>query len=144
MNDLWSLLFKTALLLALASVKRVDCLQALSVEPSCLELSPNDSKLVLRSRKGYMPKVLSTQFRMQVIALSAHPLCPVKALRVYTEHSSFLSASEAALKFLSKGFPDGLSNALALDYKSLDLLLPLSLGPTSLKVWPPLGSGPAN
>ncbi len=54
---------KTALLLALASVKRVGDLQALSVNAACLEFGPNDSKVVLKPRLGYVPKVLSTPFR---------------------------------------------------------------------------------
>ncbi len=61
---------KTTLLLALASVKRVWDLQALSVNPACLEFGPNDSRVVLKPRLGYVPKVLSTPFRAQVIALS--------------------------------------------------------------------------
>ncbi len=89
---------KTALLLALASVKRVGDLQALSISPACLEFGPNDSKVVLKPRHGYVPKVLSTPFRAQVITLSALPpseedrelslLCPVRALRIYFERSA--------------------------------------------------------
>ncbi len=52
-TSLRSLSFKTALLLALASVKRVGDLQALSVNPACLEFRPNDSKVVLKTRLGY-------------------------------------------------------------------------------------------
>ncbi len=59
-TDLRSLSLKTALLLALASVKRVGDLQALSTSPACLEFGPNDSKVVLKPRHGYVPKVLST------------------------------------------------------------------------------------
>lgn len=96
--DLWSLSLNTDLLLALASVKQVGDLEALSVEPSCLEFSSNNSKVVLRQRKGYVLKEPSTLFRMQVNVLLAlplvedkqepHPLCPVTALRVYNEHCS--------------------------------------------------------
>ncbi len=45
------LTLKPALLLALASVKRVGDLQALSVNPVCLEFGP------LKPRLGYVPKV---------------------------------------------------------------------------------------
>ncbi len=95
-SSLRVLSLKTALLLALASVKRVGDLQALSVNPACLELGPNDSKVVLKPRLGYVPKVLSTPFRAQVIALSVFLpptgsqeslLCPVRALRVYIERT---------------------------------------------------------
>ncbi len=97
-TDLRSLSLKTVLLLALASVKRVGDLQALSTSPACLEFGPNDSKVVLKPRHGYVPKVLSTPFRAQVITLSALPpseedrelslLCPVRALRIYFERSA--------------------------------------------------------
>ncbi len=70
-TNLRSLSLKTALLLALASVKRVGDLQALSISPACLEFGPNDSKVVLKPRHGYVPKVLSTPFRAQVITLTA-------------------------------------------------------------------------
>ncbi len=70
-TNLRSLSLKTALLLALASVKRVGDLQALSISPACLEFGPNDSKVVLKPRHGYIPKVLSTPFRAQVITLCA-------------------------------------------------------------------------
>ncbi len=97
-TNLRSLSLKTALLLALASVKRVGDLQALSISPACLEFGPNDSKVVLKPRHGYVPKVLSTPFRAQVITLSTLPpseedrelslLCPVRALRIYFERSA--------------------------------------------------------
>ncbi len=69
-SSLRVLSLKTTLLLALASVKRVGDLQALSVNPACLEFGPNDSKVVQKPRLGYVPKVLSTLFRAQVITLS--------------------------------------------------------------------------
>ncbi len=97
-TNLWSLSLKTALLLSLASIKRVGDLQALSISPACLEFGPNDSKVVLKPRHGYVPMVLSTPFRAQVITLSALPpseedrklslLCPVRALRIYFERSA--------------------------------------------------------
>ncbi len=114
----WSLRvlsLKTTLLLALASVKRVGDLQALSITPACLEFRPNNSKVILKPRLGYVSKVLSTPFRAQVIALSAHPpktppmgsqeslLCPVRALKLYIEprtesYNNFFLASVTALK----------------------------------------------
>ncbi len=64
-TNLRSLSLKTALLLALASVKRVGDLQALSISPACLEFGPNDSKVVLKPRHGYVPKVLSTRSELR-------------------------------------------------------------------------------
>ncbi len=78
-SSLRALSLKTALLLALALVKRVGYLQALSVNPACQEFGPNYSMVVLKPRLGYVPKVLSTPFRAQVIALSA--LSPRRAAR---------------------------------------------------------------
>lgn len=48
---------------------QVGDLQAL--DPSCIEFCPYESKVVLSSRKGFVPKVLYTPFRAQVIVLPA-------------------------------------------------------------------------
>ncbi|KAL0165753.1 hypothetical protein M9458_037597, partial [Cirrhinus mrigala] len=72
--DLKTLTLKSALLLALVSVKRIGDLQAPPViSPSCLEFGPGDSKVILKPRHGYVPKVPSTPFRAQVVTLSALP-----------------------------------------------------------------------
>ena len=60
--DLKYLSLKTAFLIALSSVKRVGDLHALSVSAACLEFGPNDSKVILRPRHGYVPKVIGTPF----------------------------------------------------------------------------------
>jgi hypothetical protein len=145
--SLRSLSFKTALLLALASVKRVGDLQALSVSPACLEFGPNDSKVVLKPRLGYVPKVLSTPFRAQVIVLSALPssaddqdlflLCPVRALRAYIERSASFRESEQLFVSFSnraKGRPvtkqsisRWIVEAIALAYSSLGLQCPIGV-----------------
>ena len=98
------LTFKTVFLLALASVKRVGDLHALSVSASCLEFGPNDSLVILKPRHGFVPKVLGTPFRAQVISLSALPpaasevdnnlLCPARALRLYITRSAAFRLSE--------------------------------------------------
>ncbi len=59
---------------------------------SYLQFGPNDCKVILKPRHGYVAKVLSIPFRAQVISLLALPikdgeqgpymLCPVRALRV--------------------------------------------------------------
>lgn len=72
-THLHSLSLKTTLLLALASVKQMGDLQALSVSPTCLEFGPSDSKVILKPRLGYVHKVLSTPFRAQVITFSVVP-----------------------------------------------------------------------
>lgn len=63
--------FNTALLLAHASIKRVGNMHALSVNESCMDFGSNDCKVVLKSRKGYVPKVFSTPLRAQVVTHSA-------------------------------------------------------------------------
>ncbi len=146
-TSLRSLSFKTALLLALASVKRVGDLQALSVNPACLEFGPNDSKVVLKPRLGYVPKVLSTPFRAQVIALSVLSpstddqelslLCPVRALRVYIERSASYRRSEQLFVGFgnhAKGHPvtnqriyRWLVDAITLAYSSLGLQCPIGV-----------------
>ncbi len=94
------LTLKITLLMALASFKHVGDLQALSVSKSCTEFAPGLVWAFLRPRPGYVPKVLSTSFRSQVVVLQAfspssssegedlHLLCPVRALKMYVDHSS--------------------------------------------------------
>ncbi len=146
-TNLRSLSLKTALLLALASVKRVGDLQALSIRPACLEFGPNDSKVVLKPRHGYVPKVLSTPFRAQVITLSALPpseedrelslLCPVRALRIYFERSTpFRHTEQLFVSFgnRAKGHPvtkqrlsKWIVDAIMLAYSSLGLQCPIGV-----------------
>ncbi len=61
------------LLAALASDKKVGYLQAFSVDDSCLEFGPADSHVILRPRPGYVPKVPTTPFRVQVVNLQVLP-----------------------------------------------------------------------
>ncbi len=79
-------------------------LQAFSVDDSCLEFGPADSSATLRPRPGYVPKVPTTPFRDQVVNLQALPpeeadpalalLCPVRALRQYTDRTQSFRTSE--------------------------------------------------
>ncbi len=102
--DLRILSMKTLLLVALASIKRVGDLQAFSVDELCLEFGPGDGHVVLSPRPGYVPKVPTTPFRDQVVSLQALPLeeadpalallCPVCALRLYTDRTQSLRTSD--------------------------------------------------
>ncbi|KAL0174631.1 hypothetical protein M9458_030599, partial [Cirrhinus mrigala] len=95
--ELKHLSLKTALLIALASIKRVGDLQAFSVDETCLEFGPGDSHVILRPRPRYVPKVPTTSFRDQVVNLQALPLeeadpasallCPVRTLRIYVDRT---------------------------------------------------------
>ncbi|KAK3523668.1 hypothetical protein QTP70_007843 [Hemibagrus guttatus] len=93
------LTLKTALLLALASLRWLGDLQALSVAPTCLEFAPGMSKAILHPRAGYVPKVLRMAGRpviLQAFCLLPHEsaeqqrlhlLCPVRALKTYVQCS---------------------------------------------------------
>ncbi len=111
------LTLKVTLLLALTSLKRVGDLQALSVSEMCMDFAPGLVKVTLRPRPGYVPKVLSTLFRSQVVTLhSFHPppfassederlhmLCPVRALKVYVDRSNIWRKSPQLLVCFGAG-----------------------------------------
>ncbi|XDV41091.1 hypothetical protein PO909_010017 [Leuciscus waleckii] len=145
--DLKHLSFKTVFLLALASVKRIGDLHALSVSATCMEFGPNDSKVILKPKHGYVPKSLNTPFRAQVISLSALPvpdeerdaglLCPVRALRAYVSRSSAFRQTEQLFVSFS-GRSKGLAaskqslsrwivDAIALAYASKGMQCPLGV-----------------
>ncbi len=96
--------FKMALLLALACGKRVGDLHALFTRTVCMKFSKDDYMVRLQARWGYVPKMLSTSFRAQVITLHAfapqdsepatHPLYPVRALQAYLERTSHFRLAE--------------------------------------------------
>ncbi|KAL0160861.1 hypothetical protein M9458_044586, partial [Cirrhinus mrigala] len=102
--ELKHLSLKTALLTALASIKRVGDLQAFSVDDTCLEFGPSDSHVILRPRPGYVPKVPTTPFRDQVVNLQALPLeeadpasallCPVRVLHIYVDRTRHFRHTE--------------------------------------------------
>ncbi|KAL0177571.1 hypothetical protein M9458_026465, partial [Cirrhinus mrigala] len=136
--ELKVLSFKTALLLALACGKRVGDLHALSTNTACMEFGKDDCMVRLQPKLGYVPKVLSTSFKAQVITLrafapqdsepAAHPLSPVRALRVYLERTShFRQAEQLFICFggRTKGLPVSkqrlshwIAEAIALAYAS--------------------------
>ncbi len=152
---------KTGLLLALASLKRVGDLQALFVNTVCLEFGPNDSKFVLKTRLGSVPKVISTPFRAQIITFSTFPpptdsqeslLCPVRALRIYIERSASYIKSEQLFVGFSNCVKGGLVtkqrisrwlvDAITLAYSSSGLQCPIGVRAHSTRhgpAWCPLG-----
>ncbi len=144
----WPVLLRRDLLSqANGTIWRVEDLQALSISPTCLEFGPNDSKVVLKPRHGYVPKVLSTPFRAQVITLSALPpseedrelslFCPVRALRIYFERStSFRWTEQLFVRFgnRTKGHPvtkqrlsKWIVDAVMLAYSSMGLQCPIGV-----------------
>ncbi len=111
------LTLKVILLMALTSLKRVGDLQALSINEMCMDFTPGLVKVTLRPWPGYVPKVLSTSFRSQVVTLhSFHPppfasgederlhmLCPVQALKIYVDQSSLWRQSPQFLVCFGAG-----------------------------------------
>ncbi|KAL0148830.1 hypothetical protein M9458_055839 [Cirrhinus mrigala] len=63
----------TTLLIMLTYIKRVGDLQTFSVNESYLEFGLADSHMTLRPWPSYVPKVLTTPFRDQVVNLQALP-----------------------------------------------------------------------
>ncbi|XDV28074.1 hypothetical protein PO909_031470 [Leuciscus waleckii] len=146
--DLKLLSFKTVFLLALASVKRIGDLQALSVSATCMEFGPNDSRVILKPKEESVEylQLLETR-RAQVISLSALPvseeegdagfLCPVRALRAHVSRS-FVFRQTEQLFVLFSGRSKGLAaskqslsrwivDAIALAYTSKGLQCPIGV-----------------
>ncbi len=145
------LTLKVTLLLALTSLKRVGDLHALSVSEMCMDFALCLVKVTLRPRPGYIPKVLSTSFRSQVVTLhSFHPppfassedeklhmLCPVWALKLYVDYSKVsrkslqllvcFGAGRRGLATLKQRISHWVRDAISLAYEARNLPLPLSL-----------------
>ena len=89
-----------------------------------MEFGPNDSKVILKPKHGYVPKSLNTPFRAQVISLAALPasseegdssfLCPVRALRAYMSRSAVFRQTEQLFVSFS-----GRSKGMAVSKQSL-------------------------
>ncbi len=145
------LTLKVVLLLALTSLKRVGDLQAFSVSETCMDFAPGLVKVTLRPRPGYIPEVLSTLFRSQVVTLhSFHPppfassederlhmLCPVRALKLYVDRSRVWRKSPQLLICFGAGrrglatskqrISHWVRDAISLAYEARKLPSPLSL-----------------
>ncbi len=157
------LTLKVTLLLALASLKSVGDLQALSVSKMCMDFAPGLVKVTLRPRPGYVPKVLSALFRSQVGMLhSFHPppfassederlhmLCPVRALKIYVDRSKLWIKSPQLLVCFGAGrrglatskhrISHWVRDVISLAYEVRGLQHHLSaFGRTLLRAWPPL------
>ncbi len=145
------LTLKVTLLLPLTSLKRVGDLQALSVSEMCMDFAPGLVKVTLRPRPGYIPKVLSTSFRSQVVTLhffhpppfassedeKLHMLCPVRALKLYVDRSKIWRKSSQLLVCFGAGrrglatskqrISHWVRDAISLAYEARNLPSPLSL-----------------
>ncbi len=96
--DFKILSFKTALLLALALAKRVSEIHALSVHSACLQFMSGDAGVVLTPNPAFMPKIVKAIIPLELRAFypprfasseqqKLNALCPVRALRIYTERT---------------------------------------------------------
>ncbi len=140
--DLESLSLKTALLLALASVKRMCGLQALSVISTCLQFGPNDTKVILKPRHGYIPKVLSTLFSDEDQELNL--LCSVRMLKIYLECYALFRQSEQFFvcfdnrtkwrPVMKQRLSRWIFDAITLGYSSLGLHFPIGVRTHSTRV----------
>lgn len=97
-TDLKILSYKTVLLLALATAKRVSYIHALSVHMSCMRFSPDSHAVFLRPNPAFIPKVVGACSHVNLVAFQPpphtsleqqrlHKLCPVRALRAYVERT---------------------------------------------------------
>ncbi|KAL0173154.1 hypothetical protein M9458_033465, partial [Cirrhinus mrigala] len=143
------LTIKTALLLALTSLKRVGDLQALSVALTHLEFAPGMTKAFLYRRPGYVPKVPTKTPQPVVLQAFCPPafrepdqqklncMCPVRALDAYVHRAALWRKSDqlfvcygppkkghpATKQSISRWIIDAISTA----YESSDLPSPLGV-----------------
>ncbi|XP_077367945.1 uncharacterized protein LOC144013224 [Festucalex cinctus] len=106
---------KTALLLAVASAKRVSDLHALSVSPECLRWHPDGAGVTLWPNTAFIPKVLSGSRSNQPLRLKRYVptpadggdrpelLCPGRALQCYIDATAGMRTS--AQLFVCYGGP---------------------------------------
>ncbi|MGH0171934.1 UNVERIFIED_CONTAM: hypothetical protein FKN15_074097 [Acipenser sinensis] len=106
--ELKYLSLKTAFLLAITSAKQISELQALSVHSSCVRMCEDGSRVSLRTKPAFLPKVITAFHINQSVELeSFHPppfastaderltfLCPVRALRCYVHRTRALRQSD--------------------------------------------------
>ncbi len=116
-----------------------------------MDFAPGLVKVTLRPRPGYIPKVLSTSFRSQVVTLHSfrpppfalsederlHLLCPVRALKLYVDRSKVWRKSPQLLICFGAGrrglatskqrISHWVRDAISLAYEARNLPSPLSL-----------------
>lgn len=103
--DLKMLSLKVALLLALASAKRISEIHALSVHQACIRFSPGGERVSLRPNPAFIPKVIGSLSPIELVAFyppphsseeqrRLHALCPVRALRAYLYRTQDLRRSD--------------------------------------------------
>ncbi|KAL0152042.1 hypothetical protein M9458_052646, partial [Cirrhinus mrigala] len=124
--SLRALSLKTALLLALASVKRVGDLQALSIDDSCIEFGPGHNTI-----RNIPPETSAEPGTPDTL------LCPVRTVRTYTERSREFRLSDQLFVCFggrTKGLPVSkqrlshwIVDAIALAYSSKGVECPIGV-----------------
>ena len=94
------LTFKTVLLVALTTAKRVSDIQALSVSPECMRFAEDGKKVVFKPNPAFVPKNLLAVCTPTELAAfhpppftseedrRLHCLCPVRALKLYVQRTA--------------------------------------------------------
>ncbi len=122
------------------------------ISETCMDFAPGLLKVTLRPRPGYIPKVLSTSFRSQVVTLHSfhtppfassederlHMLCSVRALKLYVDRSKVWRKSSQLLVCFGAGrrglatskqrISHWVRDAISLAYEARNLPSPLVFG----------------
>lgn len=96
--DLKMVALKTALLLSLASAKRVGEIHALSVHKACTKFSLGNVRVTLHPNPAFIPRVLGSYYPIDLVSFypppfssdehqRLHMLCPVRAVRTYFDRT---------------------------------------------------------
>lgn len=148
--DLKVLSLKTALLVALATAKRVSDIHALSVNPACMQFHPDDAKVVLKPNPAFIPKVFNPSLSCRPIELLAfnpppfsspeqerlHALCPVRALRAYVDKTAAIRKTDQLFVSCAKSH---LGKPLTKQRLSHWMVAAIALAYTSKGLQPPAG-----
>ena len=115
--------FKTILLLALTTAKRVSDLHALSVSPECMRFGNDGRKVLLKPNLAFVPKNrVVIHEPVELVAFHPppftgvederlHRLCPVRALKLYCERTRTMRTSSQL--FVSYGQSKNTRKAVA-------------------------------
>ena len=147
--DLKYLFFKTAIMLALTTTKRVSDLHALSVAvPECLSFAAGDRRVTIKPNPAFIPKnFLAGCKPVDLVAYHPPPftseedkrlnlLCPVRALRMYVDRTAAIRSSSQL--FVSWG-PRTRGKPITKVRLSQWLVEAISLAYTSKGLQPPVG-----
>ena len=146
--DMKTLSLKVALLMALATAKRVSEIHALSVHPACMRFTAGNLGVTLRPNPAFVPKVVKPCSPVELSAFQPppygsaeqqrlHMLCPVRALHTYVERTrSFRKGDQLFVSWAKPHWGKPITkqrlshwivDAIALAYSSSGLQVPTGL-----------------